>query len=195
MLRLFPLLPILLLAAVTLPRRADAQIRRCVADNGTLIYTDRSCADVDAVERPGQANGARGAASRGRMPGCMRNVRDLVYELTAAIDNRDVNRLAGVYDWAGMSSRSGYRIMARLAVIADRALVDASVILPTPQISVQADGSTTVSGSLAADLVAGARVDRTPVAIRIDQILGSAATPSHTIFGLRRRMGCWWITL
>ena len=186
--------PLLLLAAIVLPRCADAQIRRCVADNGTLIYTDRSCADVDAIERPGQANGGRAVSARGRMPGCMRNVRDLLYELTAAIDNRDVNQLAGVYDWAGMSSRGAYRIMAHLAVIADRPLVDANVILPTPQISVQADGSTTVSGSLAADVVAGARVDRTPVAIRIDQTLANGSTPSRTVFGLRRRMGCWWIT-
>ena len=34
-----------------------------------------------------------------------------------------------------------------------------------------------------------------PIGLRIEQTLGSTATPARTVFGLRRQYGCFWITL
>jgi len=34
-----------------------------------------------------------------------------------------------------------------------------------------------------------------PVGLRLEQTLGSTATPARTVFGLRRQYGCFWITL
>lgn len=34
-----------------------------------------------------------------------------------------------------------------------------------------------------------------PVALRIEQTLGRSATPSRTVFGLRRAYGCFWIAM
>jgi hypothetical protein len=36
---------------------------------------------------------------------------------------------------------------------------------------------------------------RAPVAIRLEQTLANGSTPSHTVLGLRRHLGCWWVSL
>ena len=38
-------------------------------------------------------------------------------------------------------------------------------------------------------------VRRAPTGLRVEQTLGKTATPSRTIMGLRRHLGCWWVTL
>lgn len=121
-----------LVLALALPAApAQSQIRRCVTADGTHLYTDRACADVDASERlPRPEDG--GASSAPIRRDCSRRLQDLVFELTAAIDSRDVNRLAGVYHWPGTSSRSGDAIMSRLDAIVNRPLVDITPVHPSP---------------------------------------------------------------
>ncbi|MCY1455218.1 hypothetical protein D9M71_723350 [compost metagenome] len=34
-----------------------------------------------------------------------------------------------------------------------------------------------------------------PIGLRLEQTLGTTATPARTVFGLRRQYGCFWITL
>src|SRR4051812_27576641 len=95
------LLLFLLLCCAAFP--AAATVRRCVAPDGTLVFTDRRCADVGAVERP-QSDTAPAVAPRaGYRSACPRTLRDLVDELRTAVDTRDVNRLAAIYQWAGLS--------------------------------------------------------------------------------------------
>lgn len=38
------------------------------------------------------------------------------------------------------------------------------------------------------------RPRRVPHAIRVEQALANTGTPSRTVFGLRRHLGCWWIS-
>ena len=175
---------------------ADAQIRRCTRPDGEVVFTDRACADVGGVARtkPSVDSPVYGGKSWAR--GCSRNLRDLIFEVTAAIDSRDVNRLAAVYNWAGMSSRNGYAVLGRLDVIVNRPLLDVSAVLPAPRLSVDAGGGMTVSGAVDARDYPGATVVRgRPVALRVEQTLSNGSTPSRTTFGLRRHMGCWWIVL
>jgi hypothetical protein len=194
-----PALPVLALAfaAATLwPARADAQIRRCTAPDGQVIFTDRACTDVGAAERPAPAAQSPTYGGKPWARGCSRSLRDLLWEVTAAIDSRDTNRLAGVYDWAGMSNGSGYAVLGRLDAIANRPLLGISPVMPDPQLRVDADGDLTVSGAVDARAWGDATVvRRTPVALRLEQTLANGSTPSRTTFGLRRRMGCWWIAL
>lgn len=190
------LLPLALsLAAACWALPGEAQIRRCVGPDGDMIYTDRDCADVGATERPVPSVRSPVFGGKPWARGCARSVPDLVHEVTSAIDSRDVNRLAGVYNWTGMSNRTGYAVMGRLDAIANRPLVGVSAVLPTPGISLGADGGVALSGAVAATDYPRATVDRTPIALRVDQTLPDSITPSQTTFGLRRHMGCWWITL
>jgi hypothetical protein len=153
---------------------AGAVVRRCVAADGTLVFTDRRCADVGAVERVQPDTASTHADVRPYRSACLRNLRDLVDELNLAIDSRDVNRLAALYQWSGLSTRSGYAVMDRLQLIAERPLVGITPL-----------------GSGADDN--GTR--HAPSGLRLEQTLSNGSTPSHTVLGLRRTQGCWWITL
>ena len=119
--RLAPLL--LLLACLAPPREASAQVRHCVTADGTRLYTDRRCADIGAVDELRlPALGTPGANSR--RPLCARNVQDLAYALEEAIRSGDANRIAGLYDWAGMGTANANRVMNQLQAIARREVVE-----------------------------------------------------------------------
>jgi hypothetical protein len=174
------------LAALGWSGQSHAQVHRCTLPDGTALYTDRACAAVGAVDRvPRTGLGAGGV--RLYRGGCARNLQDLVYEMTTAIDANDVNRLAGVYDWVGASSSSAATLMDRLDLVARRPLVD---IVP-----VTANAPASDSDGAVPDLYPQTTVRRPPVALRVEQTLANGSTPSRTVFGLRRYLGCWWITL
>lgn len=186
-------LPLLLLfACALLPRAATAQVRQCVGVDGALVYTDRKCEDIGASERPAsQATDGIGGPRLAR-GGCARSVQDLVYSLSSAIQSGDANQVAGVYDWAGMSTANGYRLMTRLDAIARRPLVD---VQPVYVGGVNEYGYDVVefdeSGALASKPPRKPRL----VGLRVEQTLGDGSTPSRTMFGLRRHLGCWWVRL
>ncbi|MDH5822970.1 DUF4124 domain-containing protein [Luteimonas sp. RD2P54] len=170
---------------------AAAQINRCTTADGGTVYTDRKCSDLGAVERlPRDGSGGQARGYRG---GCARNLHDLIHEMTVAIDSRDVNRLAGVYHWPGMSHRAGYGTMDRLDRIVQQPLVDIVALRPaTPVVVVERAG---ISARVTADSSVRVAGDRRPVALRVEQTAGDSAAPVRTIFGLRRHMDCWWVSL
>ena len=170
------------LLPVALPGTAHAQVRRCTTSEGVEVFTDRRCTDIGATERLPREAGAAGAM-RLRRSGCSRNLQDLVYEMTAAIDARDANRLAGVYHWVGISAGTSAGLMERLEAIAQRPLVDIVPITP----GMGADDAGYYPTTIPAR--------EPPVALRVEQTLANGSTPSSTVFGLRRHFDCWWITL
>ena len=198
------------------PAAAQAQQapNRCTGPGGNTIYTDRACASIGATDR--LPRGAAGQAYRQRRGGCARTVQELIYEITAAVDARDVNRLGAVYHWVGMNAASGDRILDRLQTIVDRPLVDivalrgasapvvADIPIEPPMATAAAvpaaptiAPSTTPGTETASDAAPAPRpvVRRAPVGLRLQQTLGKSATPSQTTLGLRKHLDCWWITL
>lgn len=206
--RLCPLLLFLIagLLVALWPSAAQAQVRRCVTASGQTVFTDRKCDEVDAVERLPRNESPSGARVE-RAGGCARTLQDLVFEMTSAIDARDANRLASVYHWPGTSAEAGYRIWTRLDAIANRPLVDIVPVMPysRPHADPAADGSGdtgtsndtgTTSPAQGADdpeLYPQTTVRRAPVALRVEQTLGTTATPARTVFGLTHYFGCWWV--
>ena len=178
--RYLRLVMLFLLAAPIGP--AQAEVRRCTATDGTTVFTDRRCEDVGAIARAASGTSGSGTAARLHRNACSRNLQDLVYEVTSAIDSRDVNRFAGVYYWAGMSTGAGYALMSRLQAIVQRPLVDV-----TPIIS----GSAGTDG----DYYPQTTVPHVPVGLRLEQTLANGSTPSRTVLGLRKYLGCWWVQL
>ena len=166
---------------------ARAEVHRCTTPDGGSVYTDKRCSDIGAVERLPRAQAGSAGASHLYRSSCSRTLRDLVYELTTAIDSRDVNRLAGVYDWNGMSTSSAYAVMGRLDAIAQRPLVDVLPVMP----HVPGEDGTLVDG----EYYPQATVRRKPVGLRLEQTIGKSATPSRTVLGLRRHLDCWWVRL
>ncbi len=180
------LMTVLLVAAAWQP--VSAQVRRCTTPEGMDIFTDRQCPDVGAVEQAPRA--APPTGSRERVGGCARSLRDLVHELNGAFDARDANRLAGVYNWNGMSGSAAYAALERLDALVQRPLVGIYPVMPAePGETVLADAALGVEGTE----LAPPRPRQAPVALRVEQTLANGSTPSHTVFGLQKYFGCWWI--
>ncbi|MCC7248708.1 MAG: DUF4124 domain-containing protein [Lysobacter sp.] len=206
-------LPFVLLFALAMawlwPGAAQAQVIRCTTDSGAVVYTDKPCSAIGASERL-----PRGAAIQGtgvRRLGCARNVQDLIYEITSAIDQHDINRLGSVYHWVGIGDESGSRILDRLQVIVDRPLVDIVALrsapreesyIPDTPVQAETNASAPVdmgTGASMGDAEAAPKPRRARggglVGLRLEQTLRNSATPSRTVFGLRRHFDCWWIVL
>ncbi|SFK39603.1 hypothetical protein [Lysobacter sp. cf310] len=203
-------LVLLSLAALLWPRESPAQIRRCVGPDGAAVFTDRRCEDIGSSDSLPRNPPGAAAAKGGYRGGCARSVQDLVYQMTSAIDAHDGNRLAGVYHWTGMSGSTGYSVLDRLETIARRPLVDIVPIMPTaaapPVVAPPAQNLGWVEVDPTADVEPGSELApaapepeyvpqarRLPVALRVEQTLANGSTPSHTVFGLIRHFGCWWI--
>ena len=212
----------LLLLAALAAWPASAQIRRCVAEDGSHVYTDRACKDIGASERA-QRQASVQSGSRVIRRDCSRNLQDLLFELTSAIDNKDVNRLAGIYHWPGTSARSAYAIMGRLDAIVHRPLVDVTPLQPPPPLpppvapatdplawpgatrtgatrdpgasSPAATGDEALPDAVRAAAVRQQGARRAPTGLIVDQTVPNRITPLQTVFSLRRHLDCWWVSL
>lgn len=201
----------MLVLALTVPGLAPAAdtIRRCQAPDGTMVYTDRPCAAHDArpvsppekVAEPGTAEGT--SDSTPRAPGsvmdrggavslggvsrddCVRRTDTLLFEIRAAIDARNVNRLASVYDWAGKDASAAGSILERLGRITERP--SASVEFRYPEPAFYADATTMPASASPSD-------DR-PIGVRIEQMAPGELTPSfEQDLRLVRNADCWWVS-
>lgn len=169
---------LLLLTGVLLwPVRADADVRRCQTPTGHVIYTDRGCETVGAVERPEPPRPAPGPASWI----CPRSVRDLIAEVAAAIDSGDADRLVRLHHWDGLSHEEGYRIADRLQAIAERPLIGVAPI--QPEAEAPGDGQRLTTER------------RPPLALRIQQVAREGDEVVVSTLGVHRHLGCWWLRL
>lgn len=193
---LFPMAAFLLgasLLCVATPAHAQ-EVRRCVTVSGETVYTDKRCEDIGAMDRLPRIAPAGAAGSSNLYRGsCSRTLSDLVYQITAAIDARDVNRLAGVYQWAGVSNASANSILNRLEAIVERPLVDIVPVRPSPPPIVDESGAIVDANTDGYYPQTATR--QRPVGLRLEQTLRNGSTPSTTVFGLRRSYNCFWISL
>lgn len=196
------LLLLLLFSGLAPVPPAQAQVRRCVAPNGNIVYTDRMCSDIGATSALAPASPAGGGSGGSVLRSmCARNVRDLAYGLESAIQSGDANRIASLYDWTGMGTAAAERLMDHFDHIANRAFVDlvpvysgssnAFVVPPSSAADAQATPETGAEpGALP---VAPSPPVRRVIGLRIEQVLSDGHTPSQARFGVVKRMGCWWI--
>ena len=194
-----------LCAAAFISTSAPAQaqkVQRCTTLSGEKVYSDKPCEDIGAIDRlpslPSDPS-ARGSSSLYR-GGCSRTLSDLVYQIRSAVEAKDVNRLASVYQWSGISNESANRILDRLQAVVNRPLVDIVPVRPAPPPDLPlAPSLPGEPGSVADEETeagyAQARRPPRPVVLRLEQTLANGSTPSQTTFGLRRSYNCFWITL
>ena len=202
--RSFLLLTALCAAAfISTSAPAHAQkVQRCTTLSGEKVYSDKPCEDIGAMDRLPSLSGdpsTRGSSSLYR-GGCSRTLSDLVYQISSAVEARDVNRLASVYQWSGISNESANRILDRLEAVVNRPLVDIVPVRPEPASEVPAPLPPLSEPNVVADqgtedgYPQASRQSR-PVGLRLEQTLANGSTPSQTYFGLRRSYNCFWITL
>jgi hypothetical protein len=180
------------LYGVAVPAFAQ-KVQRCTTMSGETVYTDKRCEDIGAMDRlpqvtPGSTSGT--GLYRG---GCSRTLSDLVYQITAAVENRDVNRLASVYQWTGVSNAAANSILDKLQAVVDRPLVDIVPVRPQPPPIVDPNG--VVIDDNSDGYYPQTAAPQRPIGLRLEQTLKNGSTPSRTVFGLRRSYNCFWITL
>lgn len=182
------------------PHEARAQqVHRCVDAGGHTVFSDRACADIGANARMAPADAGPGnRQARRYRHACPRTLGELSSEIGAAIQNQDLNRLSAIYDWSGVSDTAAKRLLDRLDAIGRRPLIDIVPVYPDMEAAspAQAAQQMVTAGAASDDtLAATAPSTPRPTALRIEQTLANGGTPSRTVFDLRRRFGCFWISL
>lgn len=165
------------------------QIRRCTTQDGGTVVTDKPCAAIDAVDRMPRLPSGNGYLRRPSRNICARNLDDLSYEVAYAIDLKDANRLAGVYHWAGMDADQAYKVLSRLENFVKRPLADIGPYGGGIQ------GEPTWREDAEGNLIPVYPKPRAPTGLKIEQSMGQDnIRTARTVFGLRRYMGCLWIS-
>ncbi len=176
------------------PARAQ-EVQRCTTMQGETVYTDKRCEDIGAMDRLPDPNRYPSQGSARYFRGaCSRTLSDLVQQISAAIDSQDVNQLASIYQWNGVSNAAANRILDQLEAIASRPLVDIVPVLPEPTPILAEDGSV-VDANADGYYPSTSSVPRRPIGLRLEQTLRNSATPSRTVLRLQRSYKCFWITL
>ena len=125
---------------------------------------------------------------------CLRRTDTLLFELRAAIEAQNVNRLASVYDWAGKDTGAAAAILDRLAKIASRPL--ASVEFRYPEFD-PFDTSVVLEpvGLPQGRAPAAKAPQERPVGVRIEQLAPGDIEPSfREDLRLVRNADCWWVS-
>ena len=194
---------LLLLPALAGTAVAQQQINRCTDASGRTVYSDRRCEDLGAQARLPVAARPAGQAGLYR-DSCARKLSDLVAQIHTAADARDVNQLATVYWWSGVSRNGANAVIERLEQIVQRPLVDIAPVFAhvpdatpaPPQPFTYLDG-TPVDPD--AELPPPAPVTPParprPIGLRLEQTLANTATPVRTVLWLRRQYNCFWVSL
>lgn len=187
---------------------ASAAVRRCLAEDGTTIFTDRACEHFGArevvvapaapTEAPAEAATTGDAdadahsavtepplSSYGPVASdCARTPDALVTTLRQLLETRDVNGLAGLYHWHGMGKGGARAVMDRLESLAAQS--DGSVELVYPEAAFVVLDPDAYPGIPPED----------PEAVRIGAFqAGSLSDPAPPLatLGVVRQAGCWWL--
>jgi hypothetical protein len=202
--RLF--LPILLCAAGTAAQAAG--IRRCEGADGVTIYTDRECSALGAVDRKVDLEPPARALPPGVTPpgdapllrtDCARRADTLLFDLRRAFENRNVNRVAGLYHWPGTGRGAARHVMDRLQRLVDAEPASIEFIYPeAPRVEPQAaafsngalDRGHAQGGGPDDDAPAHAAPVAAPIGLRLE--LGEAGLEPARELRLVRNAECWW---
>ena len=188
----------LLLAILSLPDHAMAEVRRCVAADGSILYTDRSCEYHNALpyavepERAATATSAAPAVA-GELPlasfgpvnqDCARTPDLLVSALQHSLRTHDINGLSGLYHWPRIGKWSARTVMDRLERLDAHAT-------GTPELVYPAAAFVVFNPAAWPDLP-----PEDPIGIRVPLLDIEAATPVEpegTDLRVIRHAGCWWV--
>lgn len=197
----WPAILVLVLAAGD----AAAAVRRCVAEDGGLIFTDRACEHFGAREittAPPAGAGAPAAGADALIDGsrapepplasygpvaadCARTPEALLATLRHLLETRDVNGLSGLYHWPGTGKWSARAVMDRLEMIAAQS--DGSAELVYPEAAFVVFDPEAYPGIPPED----------PEAVRIGAFhesgLSEPSPPPLATLGVVRHAGCWWL--
>lgn len=202
--RLLATLTLLMIALPASPlvhARQQGDIRRCVDAQGHQVFTDRSCASMQATPALPAANhpsvpGAVAPALSSRAPQlCAGNVADLRQQIVDAFAVRDPNRIAGLTLWGGYGESGVVAGIRALAELMQHPLLDIRGADPAPAASAPPDlydASRPLTQILASSDNPQAPTGNDQLTVVTGAGDGSGGT-RDTTFGLTRQSGCVWL--
>ena len=161
-------------------------IHRCVGANGTPVFTDRACSDLQATPTqpmPHAPGGGPPALSSAPPPIlCAANFAQLKQAVIDAFAIGDANRLAGLMLWDGEGHGAAVADIRALHALMRQPLVDIGPDAPT-------DPALAESGTAAFVPTTG---DWSGLVVRTATADGSGV-PHETRFTVARQSGCLWL--
>lgn len=180
--------------------QASAEIHRCISSSGGQVFTDRSCADMQATPAlPGREDTDDAPAWAGPAPQlCAADLPELKQQIVDAFAVRNANRLAGLMLWDGYSKHSAVGEIRSLSALMRHPLLD---------ITESGGGRTVRAGSpvdlydasqpLTTLLAGSSHGTGTPTAPDELTVVTEADDGSggsrDTGFALERQSGCLWL--
>lgn len=196
---------------VSAPASASTSLQRCVTPDGAEVYTDQPCGRLDASASPLPAGllariardeamerrrdplaGTVDAAQplhamrigrRSPASGCAKSANQLAVDLRGALALGDVNRVAESYHWAGMSAKSGRRVMDRLQDLTAKKVMDSAYY--GGGFAGLSDGATLLAS------VDGGQAGDTGI---LQLMLGGDQVRSVVDFDVHRYAGCYFVS-
>lgn len=165
---------------------AQTVIHRCVSANGTPVFTDRACGDLQATSTQSMPSGSGSAPSAlsGAPPPilCAANFAQLKQAVIDAFAIGDANRLAGLMLWDGEGHGAAVADIRALHALMRQPLVDIGPDPPNdPALAESAAASPAPASGESSELV-----------VRTTAADGSGV-PHETRFTVARQSGCLWL--
>lgn len=198
--RLLKLLFWLILILWALPCMAQTDIHRCIDANGSALFTDQTCAAMQATAvlpapKPAapvailDAHAAAGIAVIPIAPPpilCAATFGKLRQSVIDAFAVRNANRMAGLMLWNGYGSETAVADIRALAALMQQPLLDARAPSSTDTTS---DDE---MDQYAADQDDTDQADRSEIVLHLAGNDGSG-NPREIRYGIVRRYGCLWL--
>ncbi|WP_188310292.1 DUF4124 domain-containing protein [Arenimonas fontis] len=215
------LLPLGMPSSGTAPAAAADGVHRCLDPRGQPVYSDQPCEHLGALPRVRPGAGMDADIGKVGPPECARSPERLLEGVRAALETRDVNRLASYYHWAGTSAGGARFLMDELEALVRRPMMaldwlpaphrgDAPATEATTAAPVGPSGDRARHASSAASRgpsgdssggdggpgPADGSTDslHPPAGLRLQPGIGPTEAGAVAVeFRVRQHAGCWWI--
>lgn len=186
------LLPLILFAGVA-PCMAQTDIHRCIDASGHALFTDQSCAAMQATavkpaakSGPGTPGVAPPAPAEPQPILCAATFNKLRQSVIDAFANHNPNRMAGLMLWNGYGSQTAVANIRSLSALMQQPLLDAG---PPSGADKAADDSLATPGTEQDD---EASAGTNALVVRLAGNDGSG-NPRELHYDVVRRYGCLWL--
>lgn len=176
----------LLACAVNAPIAGAQAISRCQDKEGNIIYTDKSCEDVDAV--PQNLPKPAGNIGYSVVRSCARTQEDLLWDLRGALETGDINRASGLFLWNGNDTAQSDKRLDQLNKISYHSLISVDLLFPEDedyQVTFDEDGNIVEKQRQGPPV---------PYGIKVEFYTNKKQTDIGSIrFGIERHVECYWV--
>jgi hypothetical protein len=185
MMRWLPALLWLVLIVWAIPGTAQTAIHRCIGANGNPLFTDQTCAALQAtpIHPAPVPSGSNHPLTEPPPILCAANFKELRQSVVDAFANRNANRMAGLMLWSGYGSDAAVADIRSLNALMQQSLLD---------VGPPDDPATTGTDAPAPDAQPATPPAGDQLVLHTTGIDGDG-NPHERRYDIVRRAGCLWL--